>query len=142
MPATQNDIVFANEAVEQVKNAINSCPTKTYIVVRQDGVSSTDFVDSRAAPRLAHYLSGKDKDVRRSLVVPEVIAPMQISLDEFIQHHCSAEVVQMKDGKWIAPADAAAPRVVLITLSAPLYQKSATLQKAGQDKLTSPAHSG
>lgn len=52
--------------------ALKGCPTRSYILIEQQGVSSADFLDGRNAPQLSAYMSGKHAKVKTTYAMPEV----------------------------------------------------------------------
>lgn len=95
LPTPEADVATASSVVDQFTEALAGCPSKTYFVVRQAGISSADFADtSRSAPRLAHSLNGQSEYVKSSFVVPEVIEDHDRSASavvNFLQSKCGAE---------------------------------------------------
>jgi hypothetical protein len=81
----------------RIKDVLKTCPTKTYIVMEQPGVSAADYENSHATPRLSHYMSGKNEKVRSSMVVPEVIGGGDASrspadaISEYLRNQCGPE---------------------------------------------------
>ena len=85
--------------------ALEGCPSRTYILVQQSGVSSGDYLDSRSAPRLSYHLSG-DEDIKTRSVVPEVAGSAESDLEvisEYIQQRCGAEVLRPGMQDWCTP---------------------------------------
>jgi hypothetical protein len=118
IPSDDADVARANAVVDRMAAALEGCPTRTYFVVRQNGVSSADFSDAhRSAPRLASHLSGESDYVKSTLVVPEVIEEnfTAAGISKYLQSKCGAQVLS---------EDATAPdsdkqRVVEVTFTAP-----------------------
>ena len=127
------DIAQASLVEDQIKKALDGCPSKAYLLVRQEGVSSLDFVDGRSAPRLGHYLSGKEADVKSTMVVPEVLESRgSESLSRYIQKQCGAEVLQGRPSK--AETTASGPYVIEVSFAAPSSsQRGAALAENGED---------
>jgi hypothetical protein len=134
LPSDDADVARANAVVDRMAAALEGCPTKTYFVVRQHGVSAADFSDARRSmPRLASHLSGESDYVKSTLVVPDVIEEnfTAAGISKYLQSHCGAQVLS---------EDATAPdsdkqRVVEVTFAAPLADKqfrSAQLEQKGK----------
>ncbi|KAJ4344718.1 uncharacterized protein N0V89_012462 [Didymosphaeria variabile] len=118
IPSDDADVARANVVVDQMASALEGCPTKTYFVVRQNGVSSADFSDaSRSAPRLASYLSGKSEYVKSTLVVPEVIEENFTAqgISKYLESKCGAEVLREDQ----TPSHSDKQRVVQVSFAAP-----------------------
>jgi len=96
---------------------LEGCPSKTYFIVHQNGISSTDFSNARAAPRLAHYLSGKSEQIKSTMVVPDVLQskPAAASIAHFLRHQCGAQVVLENE----VTASSEGQRIVEVTFTAP-----------------------
>lgn len=120
------------DVTDSIIEALKGCPTRSYILVQQNGVSQADYIDKYAAPRLSHYLSGQDQKIRSTMAIPEVIAstssrdkmatPAQ-QIGDYLQQHCSAvnaEDMTDKDG----------PKFNIFTMEAPRAQQD--LGKTGQ----------
>lgn len=135
IPSDAADIAQANLVEDQVKKVLDGCPSKAYMVVRQEGVSSLDFVDSRSAPRLGHYLNGRDAEVKSTMVVPEVLGSKGSgSLSQYIQTKCGAQVLQERPSK--AQVAAGGPYVIEVSFAAPSSsQRGEELAKNGTHAL-------
>lgn len=133
IPSGGGDIAQSDIVQDQVKKVLDGCPSKAYLLVRQEGVSSLDFVDSRSAPQLGHYLSGKDADVKSTMIVPEVLGGQgSESLSQYIQTKCGAEVLQGRPSK--AKVAAGGPYVIEVSFAAPSSaQRGAELAENGKD---------
>ncbi|KAF2441055.1 BIG1-domain-containing protein [Karstenula rhodostoma CBS 690.94] len=138
VPSDGADVSRANAVVDQMASVLEGCPTKTYFVVRQNGVSSADFSDARrSAPRLASHLSGKSEYVKSTMVVPEVIEEnfTAAAMSKYLQSKCGAEV--LSEDATASHSDK--QRIVEVTFTAPhadkdlrpaeLEQRDAELQK-------------
>ncbi|PVH97171.1 BIG1-domain-containing protein [Periconia macrospinosa] len=110
IPSSNAEIAPVVDVTDSVIEALKGCPTKSYIFVQQDGVSQADYLDKYAAPRLSHYLSGKEQKIRSTMAIPEVISstsardrmatPAQ-QITDYLQQHCGAvdaEDATDKDG--------------------------------------------
>lgn len=77
---------------EYVKATLEGCPSRTYFVVRQDGVSSVDFLDRLSAPRLATYMTGEQAQIKTTISASEVIGKVDThALSEYLQTACGAD---------------------------------------------------
>jgi hypothetical protein len=73
LPNTAASVAQSSQVTTDVLEALKDCPTRSYAIVEQWGVSSDDFADGRSTPRLSHYMSGGSKDVRTTFAVPDVV---------------------------------------------------------------------
>ncbi|KAK7184046.1 hypothetical protein DPSP01_001312 [Paraphaeosphaeria sporulosa] len=131
IPSDDADVARANAVVDQMASALQGCPTKTYFVVRQNGVSSADFSDAhRSAPRLASHLSGKSEFVKSTMVVPEVIEEnfTAAGITKYLQSKCGAEV--LSEDATASTSDK--QRIVEVTFTAPPPDKDLRAPELGQ----------
>ena len=56
-----------------VLKALEHCPTRSYVVVEQRGVSAADYADGRAAPQLSRYMAGHHDQVKSTVAIPDVV---------------------------------------------------------------------
>lgn len=99
-------------------DALQGCPTKTYFVVRQNGISSADFSDAtRSAPRLASHLNGESEYVKTTFVVPEVIEEnfTGSAIAKYLQSKCGAQVLSEDT----IGSDSDKQRIVEVSFAAP-----------------------
>jgi hypothetical protein len=70
-----NDAVIAesSEITADVLKALEHCPTRSYVVVEQRGVSAADYADGRAAPQLSRYMAGHHDQVKSTVAIPDVV---------------------------------------------------------------------
>lgn len=96
IPTHPEGLARADDVVERLSSSLQACPTKTYFVVRQHGVSAADFSHaSRAAPRLASHLNGDSDHVKSTLVVPHVVEDESTAaaISQYLHTTCGAEVL-------------------------------------------------
>ncbi|KAF2683396.1 BIG1-domain-containing protein [Lentithecium fluviatile CBS 122367] len=130
IPSNPDTLATANVVEDQIKKALEGCPSKTYLIVRQDGVHSAEFAVGNAAPALKRYASGREADVKSTMVVPEVLGGQGASegLSQYIQTKCGAKVLQSRPAK--AKFEAGGPWVVDISFADPgTSQRLAELRK-------------
>lgn len=92
-----NDATIAQSSkiVSQATEALDSCPSRTYFVVRQDGVSSADYLSELSAPHLSHYLGGNN-GVKSTMSVSEAVGGVDAGLiSQHLQTKCGAEVMHV-----------------------------------------------
>jgi hypothetical protein len=73
LPNADASIAASSQTTAHVLDALKDCPTASYVVVEQRGVSSADYADGRAAPVLTQYMAGKHKQVRSAFALPDVL---------------------------------------------------------------------
>ncbi|KAF2702933.1 BIG1-domain-containing protein [Pleomassaria siparia CBS 279.74] len=121
-------IAQASTITSQVTQVLDKCPSKTYIVVHQEGVSSADYLDDLSAARLGHYMGGEHADVKSAMAVSEIVGAVDAhSILERLQSRCGAKMEQLEHSK----AESAfphsdEPRVVYYSLPPPLAKDRAT----------------
>ncbi|KAF1971491.1 BIG1-domain-containing protein [Bimuria novae-zelandiae CBS 107.79] len=131
LPADDADIARANAVVDQMTSSLDGCPTKTYFVVRQNGVSAADFSDaSRSTPRLTSHLNGKSDYVKSTMVVPDVIeeASTASAISAYLQAKCGAEMLQGD-----AASNSEKQRVVQVSFPAPPPDSDLRLTQMGKN---------
>ena len=89
LPNTDISIAQSSHLTTDILNALSGCPTRSYILVRQEGVSSADYVDGLSSPRLSHYMSGKDDAVKTTFAVPDVVGQVdQLAIRDYLKKIC------------------------------------------------------
>jgi hypothetical protein len=83
-PNAEASVAEASRVTADVIEALKDCPTKSYVVVEQWGVSAADFADGRSAPRLSQYMAGKDGHVKTTFAVPDVVG--HVDRDAVVAH--------------------------------------------------------
>jgi hypothetical protein len=129
------EIAQAVDVTDRLTEALKDCPTKSYIVVQQHGVSPADYIDSHAAPQLSHYVGGSNQKIRSTMIIPEVISstskinkmatPAQ-SIADYIQQHCGAVDPEDTTG----PVSKDATTISIYTAEAPKSKQD--FSKTGQ----------
>lgn len=131
IPSDDADVARANAVVDRMASALEGCPTRTYFVVRQNGVSSADFSDAhRSAPRLASHLSGQSDYVKSTMVVSEVIEEnfTAAGITKYLQSKCGAQVVS--EDATASHSDE--QRVIQVTFAAPPPDMDLRASELGQ----------
>ncbi|KAF2034668.1 BIG1-domain-containing protein [Setomelanomma holmii] len=89
IPNPDQSIAQASHITTDVLNVLKGCPTRSYVLIEQLGVSSADYVDDRLAPRLSQYMSGKDNAVKTTFAVPEVVGEIdQKAIKKYLEAEC------------------------------------------------------
>jgi len=71
-------VAEASQVTTNLFEALKGCPTRSYLVVEQQGVSSADFLDGRSAPRLSHYMAGSDSDAKTKFAIADVVGTFDL----------------------------------------------------------------
>ncbi|KAF2200805.1 BIG1-domain-containing protein [Delitschia confertaspora ATCC 74209] len=101
---TGASVVQSDKINSQVFSSLKKCPSHTYVVVRQEGVSSQDFVDSRSAPRLGLYLSGEAEGIKSANAVPEVVGNVNgKSIARLLAEKCGADFKHIDGSSNLVP---------------------------------------
>jgi hypothetical protein len=75
-----------------VKEVLSGCPSRTYVLVQQDGVSSSDYADGKATPLLASYMNLEHAQIKGTANVSDVVGRIDIdALSRHLQSKCGAE---------------------------------------------------
>jgi hypothetical protein len=123
LPDADASIASSAQTTAHVLDALKDCPTASYVVVEQRGVSSADYADGRAAPVLTQYMAGKHKQVRSAFALPDVLG--QVDSHAILSH------LESKCGHKAGLQVMAAP-------SAETSPRSSSLQEAGTLKSPAP----
>jgi hypothetical protein len=74
---------------------LSSCPTETYIIISQPGVSATDYSPPLAAPHLRHLLNKTEKTVSVTVAIPEVAGDIDAhAITRYLEDKCKAEILK------------------------------------------------
>jgi hypothetical protein len=73
IPNNDAAIAESSEITADVLKALEHCPTRSYVVVEQRGVSAADYADGRAAPQLSRYMAGHHEQVKSTVAIPDVV---------------------------------------------------------------------
>ena len=70
---------------------LEKCPSEIYIIVSQPGATTLDYKSQRSTPYLRRCVSGKDKHVRSSFTVSEVLGEIDTTaLSDTLEQQCGA----------------------------------------------------
>jgi hypothetical protein len=108
-----NDAAIAqsSQLVRQATEALDKCPSGTYFVVRQEGVSSADYLDELSAPHLSHYLGGNN-GIKSAMSVTEAVGGVDAgTISQHLQTKCGAEVMHVSLSSKPAPSQAGVHRL-------------------------------
>jgi hypothetical protein len=89
LPDTAASIAQSSQVTSDVLAALKDCPTRSYVVFEQWGVSADDFVDGRSAPRLSQYMGHRNKSVKTTLAVSDVIGRVDSrAISAYLKSNC------------------------------------------------------
>ncbi|KAF2111350.1 BIG/ATPase V1 complex, subunit S1 [Lophiotrema nucula] len=115
----QYDVATADTIRSHITESLKGCPSRTYFVVQQEGVSSADFLDEQSTSQLAYHLGGKDKTIRSVLVIPEVVNQIEpTSIVSYLETQCGAKMLGSGVGD-SPPLSRDSPRIVSVNTRAP-----------------------
>lgn len=128
-------VASSEDVMRETIRAIEDCRAHTYILVRQDGISTEDLRDTRTTPRLAHYLSGQREDIKSTKVVSEVYGELDFNSDFLEQHletRCGTEQplkIDWQNGE-IPKASGSSKRIIEVTFPEPAAaSRAATFER-------------
>ncbi|KIW01366.1 uncharacterized protein PV09_07135 [Verruconis gallopava] len=114
VPIAHSQLVSSSALTDQVSHALSSCPSDTYIIIAQPGVSASDFSAGSSSPNLRQYLN-KTAGIVETWVVPEVAGLLDArSLERQVQERCKADVLRIDATTGAIPNDGVYPRVVYV----------------------------
>lgn len=89
-------IVKSASLSQNINEALQKCPSDTYVIVSQPAVNAADYHDPEAAPRLGRNIHGDNKNIRSSMTVSDVLGALDVdSVSRQLQEKCGAEVVRI-----------------------------------------------
>ncbi|RDI79526.1 hypothetical protein Vi05172_g10350 [Venturia inaequalis] len=119
----------------QIHNFLSSCPTETYIIVSQPGVSATDYSPRFSAPHLRHLLNKTEKTGPSTVTIPEVAGDIDAhAITRYLEDQCAAEILKADAATGTIPNDGNYPRIVRVEFSAlPSQQSDRVIQLSEND---------
>jgi hypothetical protein len=84
LPNTDATVAKSSQTTADVLKALEDCPTQSYVVIKQLGVSSADYADGRSAPSLSQYMGGMRPAVTTTYAMPEVVG--EVDADAIVSH--------------------------------------------------------
>ncbi|KAF1943487.1 BIG1-domain-containing protein [Clathrospora elynae] len=101
-------VAQSSTVTADVLGALKHCPTQSYVIVEQHGVSSADYADGRAAPQLSRYMGGKHPEVKTTLAIPETVGQVDAAaIAAYLQSNCAAK--DTTDETWLSRLVSQAP---------------------------------
>jgi hypothetical protein len=108
IPNNDAAIAASSDVTADVLKALAHCPTKSYLVVEQRGVSAADYADGRAAPQLSRYMAGKHAQVKSTVAIPDIAGSVDAAaITEHLMAKCGKGYTD--DDVWFERKTLAAP---------------------------------
>ncbi|KAJ9645214.1 hypothetical protein H2201_000990 [Coniosporium apollinis] len=107
-------LALSGQLSSQIESSLADCPSDTYIIVSQPGVSAADFSDRLSTPHLRDYID-RHGGVQSSVTVPEVVGT--IGTDALLQRlaqKCKATTITVDSEKRHINMGKASPRAVKV----------------------------
>jgi hypothetical protein len=99
IPNNNAAIAESSEVTADILKALEHCPTKSYIIIEQQGVSAADYADGRAMPQLSQYMSGKHAQVKSTVAIPDVIGTVDTkAITNHLLSKCAHLETEGEDG--------------------------------------------
>ncbi|GMG49831.1 unnamed protein product [Aspergillus oryzae var. brunneus] len=90
--STSSQLKTAPSLLDDLSSKLSSCPSDYYVIASQPGVHSTDFATRKSAPRLGAKMTGKDKTIRSTATVNEVVGVLEAKqIQSIIEKECGAQ---------------------------------------------------
>ncbi|OAL53256.1 BIG1-domain-containing protein [Pyrenochaeta sp. DS3sAY3a] len=90
---SDSSLAQSTTVADNVLAALKDCPTQSYVIVEQDGVSSADYADGRSTPALTQYMSGGNADIKTTFAIPEVVGAIDsASVLSYLKTSCGADL--------------------------------------------------
>ncbi|KAB8075306.1 BIG/ATPase V1 complex, subunit S1 [Aspergillus leporis] len=114
--STSAQLKAAPSLLDDLSSTLSSCPSDYYVIASQPGVHSTDFSTSKSAPRLGAKMTGKDKTIRSTMTINEVVGVLEAKqIQSVIEKECGAQTTVIDGASGSYPSDFGAdPRVLFI----------------------------
>ncbi|KAL2358723.1 BIG/ATPase V1 complex, subunit S1 [Cryomyces antarcticus] len=104
----------------QISQALSECPSDTYILVSQPGVSAADFAGASSTPHLRKYIERENFSVVSSVAVPDVVGALDTSaISKFLETDCKASPMSVDTFNGYITMDDVFPRVVRVDFPVP-----------------------
>jgi hypothetical protein len=128
IPSNDAAIAESSEVTAHVLKALEHCPTKSYVVVEQRGVSAADYVDGRAAPQLSRYMAGQHAEVKSTVAIPDIVGHVDAAaITEHLVSKCGKGFND--DDTWFARQTLEAPPTSKALRVEQLQSDDATLEQ-------------
>ncbi|KAK8197466.1 BIG/ATPase V1 complex, subunit S1 [Phyllosticta capitalensis] len=112
-------LVTSSSASQSVEKLISGCPSDSYIVVNQPGVSVADYDNKWSAPWLRKRFQSNDKHITTA-TINEVIDGLDAeNVSKYVAEHCNAARAEVDASSGYISLEDTTPRVIKVDFSAP-----------------------
>lgn len=73
LPTVDGPVADAAVLTHNILEALQHCPTQSYLILEQPGVSAADYLDASSTPRLSQYMRAKHDAIRSTFSVADVV---------------------------------------------------------------------
>lgn len=123
---SDSSIAQSATVTENVLGALKDCPTQSYVIVEQDGVSSADYTDGRSTPALTQYMGGRNGDIKTTFSIPEVVGEIDSAFVlSYLKNKCGSDLLDNRAS-------------AVYTLKAPSASKSSRARELQSNGKTKP----
>ncbi|KAK7521881.1 BIG/ATPase V1 complex, subunit S1 [Phyllosticta citriasiana] len=120
LPQLQSkSLTTSSSASQSIEQLLVGCPSDSYVVVNQPGVSVADYDNKWSAPWLRKQFQSKDKQIK-SAAINEVIDGLDAeNITKYVAEHCNAMRAEVDASSGYISLNDATPRVIKIDFAAP-----------------------
>ncbi|KAH0362035.1 BIG1-domain-containing protein, partial [Aureobasidium melanogenum] len=94
------NVISAQSLQESIQHHLKGCPSDTYVVVSQPGISTSDLTVSKSTPHLRRRLSGKDDNVKSIFAAKNVVGDVDgMAVVASINRECHTKSTLLLDGE-------------------------------------------
>ncbi|KAF2084132.1 BIG1-domain-containing protein [Saccharata proteae CBS 121410] len=112
-------IVSSSLAGQEVANQLSGCPSDSYVVVNQPGVSSVDFSHTSSAPHLRRRIANENGALESVSVVPEVVGGISaMEVVNVLEKNCKAARLELDASDGYVSIEETVPQVIKVEFSA------------------------
>ncbi|KAH7062089.1 BIG/ATPase V1 complex, subunit S1 [Macrophomina phaseolina] len=116
---TNKNIVSSSSATRSVENLLHGCPSESYVVVNQPGVSPTDFDNKWSAPWLRSRFQNTEAGVSTGSINEVVGGTNAEDVAQHIEKQCKATRMNVDASSGYISLDDEFPRVIKLDFVAP-----------------------
>ncbi|KAF5025135.1 hypothetical protein F66182_2775 [Fusarium sp. NRRL 66182] len=93
---SNNHVQTRDQALEQVKDLLTSCPTDNYVLIAQEGANVADIRQPKAMPNLHNAIARKE--IQGKFIIPEVVGESidADAIQDYIQTACYAQAKKVE----------------------------------------------
>ncbi|KAL4997225.1 BIG/ATPase V1 complex, subunit S1 [Aspergillus recurvatus] len=101
--STPAQLKSATTLLDELSTKLGACPSDYYVIASQPGVHSADFATGKSAPRLGAKMTGKDEEIRSTIIVNEVAGVLETKkVQDILETQCDAQttVIDASSGSY------------------------------------------